>query len=351
MAKSKAVERYQLFLRNLGYDPGAIDGAWGKNTQAAYEAAVRDKKIEPVGSSTSRSTDNTNINSTPYRGRSWMPPKNSNGQYIVPKEVAKECAAWANMTMREYNNNQNWDGFTLGGDAWTRNHAGAAQTIFSGYGSDAEVDKTKGKDIYEKYLVLSKKKNPTQREQAMLKSYVKQLQNIYLQDSIARNKKAAANVYRNFDSKTLDKNKTYIVNMGYSVSPNAGLAWMGSDHGTTGTHTGNLFWNKDHNRWEVAHNLRHNGVINVEDFVSLQNPNNAYGYYVTDIAYVPTKAELGDKYYEYNPTAKPKQTNNKSDESDKGFFSKVGDMLSGIFSTPGARLRKQGGPLYINYFR
>ena len=101
-----------------------------------------------------------------------------------------------------------------------------------------------------------------------------------------RNWQAAQNLYDNFDSKTLDKNKTYLVNMYYNGSPETENAWRNALNGTTGTHTGNLYWNPDTNSWRVAHNI-HDKLFD-DDFIKIQGVRKGkYQYGVTAIAEAP----------------------------------------------------------------
>ena len=101
-----------------------------------------------------------------------------------------------------------------------------------------------------------------------------------------RNWQAAQNLYDNFDSKTLDKNKTYLVNMYYNGSPQTENAWRNGTGGTTGTHTGNLYWNPETNSWRVAHNI-HNKLYD-DDFIKIQGVRKGkHQYGVTAIAEAP----------------------------------------------------------------
>ncbi len=287
---SKAIERYQQKLKDLGFNPGKIDGYWGSDTENAMKAAQRAGVVDQNGHFIKKGNKATQQKSSYREGQVWRPIKNSKGQIIATPELAKECALWANRVLQQYNNGRDYTSSTVGGNAWTRNSRGNAQTVYSGY--SGLVDKTRGQSIYQNYLRLNSKKNRTQAENKKLEHYVRQLQQMYQKESIARNKAAADKLYKDFDSNTLDKNKTYIVNMGYSRSPNAGIAWMGSEKGTTGTHTGNLYWDPSTNSWRVAHNLNHNGIITDDDFISIQGGNNSHGYYVTDISYIPTRAAI-----------------------------------------------------------
>jgi len=78
------------------------------------------------------------------------------------------------------------------------------------------------------------------------------------------NNEASNNFYKNFDSKTLDKDSAYIVNMYYQGSPAQERAYNEGRDKMTGTHTGYVTWNPDTNRWEVTHNIH--GTIHVDPF-------------------------------------------------------------------------------------
>jgi hypothetical protein len=53
--------------------------------------------------------------------------------------------------------------------------------------------------------------------------------------------------------------------MYYNDFPNMGVAWYGAKNGTTGTHTGNLYWNPDTNSWRISHNIH--GTVHDDDFI------------------------------------------------------------------------------------
>ena len=57
-----------------------------------------------------------------------------------------------------------------------------------------------------------------------------------------RNHTAADNLKDNFKVDSLDPAKTYMVNMYYDTSPSKQQAWEEARAGTTGTHTGNLYY-------------------------------------------------------------------------------------------------------------
>jgi hypothetical protein len=71
-----------------------------------------------------------------------------------------------------------------------------------------------------------------------------------------------------------------MVNMFYTGSPSRREAWERSEGGTTGTHTGNLYFNKDTGRWHVSHNIH--GTVYDDDFIKIQGSRGRYG--VTAIA-------------------------------------------------------------------
>ena len=103
------------------------------------------------------------------------------------------------------------------------------------------------------------------------------------------NREAARNVYKNFDSKTLDVNQPYIVNMYYTDSKYQKDAYDKND-GVYGTHTGILTFDPDKKRWIVTHNINNN--IYKDDFIQLQNGDSKYG--VTAVS-APRKPNLINK--------------------------------------------------------
>lgn len=111
--------------------------------------------------------------------------------------------------------------------------------------------------------------------------------NKYNQTAVEQyNYNAADKLYKEFKSGTLDKNKTYAVNMFYKGSPNLKKAYQSGRDGISGTHTGYLRFDPKTNRWKVVHNI-HNQV-HVDDFISIQGSKGDWG--VTAI-YAPTKAQ------------------------------------------------------------
>lgn len=303
-AKSGAVTKYQENLQKLGLNIGThgADGSWGNDTQKAFEAGIAKGYINADGSFTSKGlkliqgSQNTSkqqkqktSDNSGYTG-AWSPTRNSKGIIVADPDTAAQCALWANETLRRSNGGKDFNVTTVGGDAWTRNSSGNAVKIFSGYTSKDVEKSQEAIALYDEFTKLSKKKSKTAADNKRIAQITATLQKMYKDKSIARNKQAADKVQKEFDFNKLDKNKTYSVNMGYSASPNAGIAWMGNWGGTTGTHTGNLYWDPRTSGWRVAHNLNHNGIITDDALSDIVGSGSKKGYYVTDIAYLPTVA-------------------------------------------------------------
>jgi hypothetical protein len=106
------------------------------------------------------------------------------------------------------------------------------------------------------------------------------------------NNQASEYIYKNFDSKTLDPNEVYLVNMYYQGSPYQEQAWKEATNNTIGTHTGNLYQDPKTGQWMVTHNIH--GTVHNEPFVKIQGPNRKYG--ITAISKLP-KAGLVQDYY------------------------------------------------------
>ena len=81
-------------------------------------------------------------------------------------------------------------------------------------------------------------------------------------------------MYKNFDSKTLDVTRPYVVNMYYNDSPYLEEAYN-NGKGVSGTHTGVLTYDEPSKSWIVTHNIH--GKIFQEPFISLQNGKGKYG--------------------------------------------------------------------------
>lgn len=154
------------------------------------------------------------------------------------KVNTEQCATWSNGLLRD-------NGYLISGNAWGLNHV---NTLFNGFDG---LDK------------------PSSYDKEAIETY---------------NHNAAGNVYNNFDSKTLDKSKPYVVNMYFNGSHSQEEAYK-DGKGVTGTHTGIL--THDGNHWNVTHNIY--GTIHEEPFISLQRGDNTYG--VTAV-YEPRKDNL-----------------------------------------------------------
>ena len=268
--RNSNVSSFQDQLRVAGFNPGKSDGIWGEKTDAAWRRAqaagyvnqngrLVKKNVNPkefqiptqpqqAGLITSGS-NNKSSNYTP-----WTPTLRGGQRYQENGINVEDCARYANEALRQYKDKKGRILYTnqeVGGDAWTRLSAGKhAKMTYSGYD---------GMDY-----------DPAKYSEAL---------------SNQRNWAAADNLYKNFDSKTLDKNKTYMVNMYFNSSPNKRKAWEGATNGTTGTHTGNLYWNPETNSWRISHNIH--GVVHDDDFIQAQGSKNRFGYGVTAIAEAP----------------------------------------------------------------
>ena len=154
-----------------------------------------------------------------------------------------QCALWSNSLLRD-------NGYLINGNAW---NLGNVDLLYNGF---------EGLDRPENY------------DSRVIADY---------------NHKAADNVFKNFDSKTLDTSKPYVVNMYYNNSPSQEEAYN-NGKGVTGTHTGVLTFDPDTKRWLVTHNIH--GNIHQEPFVSLQNGKGKYG--VTAI-YAPREKNMWNR--------------------------------------------------------
>lgn len=205
-------------------------------------------------------------------------PMNPYGTYVAWTPTYKKgencgvdgCAKYANDSLKGHKDTKGrrlYSSDNIGGHAWTRLLAGKdSKMIYSGYDSE-DYDRTKFSNAA----------------------------------SDARNFKAADKLLKEFDSKTLDPNKIYMVNMFYKGSPSRKQAWEEALGGTTGTHTGNLYFNKDTNKWHVSHNIH--GTVYDDDFIKIQGSRGRYG--VTAIAEAPatdyTEADRREDYRQRKP--------------------------------------------------
>lgn len=157
----------------------------------------------------------------------------TNGELDIPVIVngqklnTEQCAAFAHQVLRDA-------GYLAQGNAWNSN---GNDVVFSGYDT------------------LTK---PEQYDSLAVLKY---------------NDAASDRVYKDFDSKTLDKSQPYLVNMYYKGSPYLKEAFETGTQGRTGTHTGYLVHNgKD---WEVVHNIH--GKAKVDKFTKIQGGGKKYG--------------------------------------------------------------------------
>lgn len=193
------------------------------------------------------------------------------------------CAKYANDSLIKHKDKRGRIMHTveeIGGNAWQRLSLGKnVRMIYSGYdGMPHDTSNAKDQETYKLYLdaVKRKDKNAEKKYAAMLQQSVGNM-------SVERNKVAANRFLKEFDSSKLDKNRVYMVNMYFKGSPSAGVAWYDSVGGTTGTHTGNVYWDPKRNSWRVSHNIH--GIIHDDDFKSTQGSHKPYA--ITAIAEVP----------------------------------------------------------------
>lgn len=137
-----------------------------------------------------------------------------------------QCAWWQNKKLRE-------SGYIASGNAWNLNDV---DVVYSGYNPENK---------------------PKEYDRKAIEEY---------------NHNAADNVFKEFDSKTLDKDKPYVVNMYYNGSHSQEEAYN-NGRGVTGTHTGLL--THENGKWWVTHNI--DGTIHRDRFIDLQNGNRKYG--------------------------------------------------------------------------
>ena len=141
----------------------------------------------------------------------------------------KQCAKFSNGTLRDV-------GYLIRGDAWNLKNV---DVLYSGYKTDDY---------------------PTKWDLSAVEKY---------------NADAADDFYKNFDSKTLNKNDIYVVNMFYKGSHAQKEAYDENEDKVTGTHTGYVAWNGDKNIWEIIHNI--GGTIHIDPFTKTQGSNRDYG--------------------------------------------------------------------------
>lgn len=275
------VKALQTQLINLGYNVGTsgVDGIFGKYTQRALAQAEADGYTLQNGSlvaSTSQKPKTIDKSETPKlisksqpvkvntdvtKNLTTVQPINYNGSaapgnYIAWTPTHKQghragtaaCAQYANDALRNYvdpNGNRWYNYSTLQGDAWTRFSAPSARMVFSGYDSED----------YNRYAY-----NQSEYE--------------------TRNRNAANKVAREFRTSMLNPSRTYMVNMYYRGSHYTQQAWRNGKNGLTGTHTGNLYFDRNSQRWRVSHNL--GGTVYDQDLSAVLGSKGKWG--VTAIA-------------------------------------------------------------------
>lgn len=272
IAKSQGIDVNELLaLNNATLETMLHPGQQIKTSKPALVSKTEPAKQESAKSETPTQETTTN---EPEQ----VNPMNPYGTYIAwtPKYKKGEncgvdgCAKYANDSLREHKDAKGRILYTydnIGGHAWTRLMSGKnSKMIYSGYDSE-DYDRN----------------------------------NFSNAASDARNFKAADRLLKEFDSKTLDPNKVYMVNMFYKGSPARKQAWEEAVGGTTGTHTGNLYFNKDTNKWHVSHNIH--GTVYDDDFIKIQGSRGRYG--VTAIAEAAnqdyTEADRRDDYRRRKP--------------------------------------------------
>lgn len=265
-SSSKAKELQQqlvdagYYLGTSGRNRNGVDGQWGRKSQAALDKALSEGYVLK---------GNTLVKVALIPKKTAKPVEITSSTWY-PKLTAGEncgtegCAQYANDALRSMKDEKgrllyNWN--TLSGDAWTRMSSPGVKIIYSGYESE-DYDR----DNYSNSA------------------------------SDKRNFAAADKFRREFDSRTLDPSKNYIVNMFTRDSSYRGEAWAKGQNGITGTHTGNLYFDQKTGRWRVSHNIK--GVIHDDDFIALQGSRSAHG--ITAIAEaIPIDYSEQDKRDDY----------------------------------------------------
>ena len=205
-------------------------------------------------------------------------------------ESCSQCAQWANGAI----NKANIPGFTLTnavtGNAWTRLSTG--DMILNGYQYVPKLDIDDAtKEAYDKYVKSGKEPWGISWRLSPRSKFGRQAQQ--------RNFAAADSLKTHFDENQLDTNRTYMVNMFYKDSPYTGVAAVEGLDDITGTHTGNMYWDTDSQKWKVVHNI-HKQIIDesVEDILGSKTRKN---WGVTAISEVPTKEGKYNKWASEHP--------------------------------------------------
>ena len=282
IAKSQGIDVNELLaLNNATLDTMLHPGQQIKTSKTALvskkEPAKQESKKSEAPTQETISTEPEQVN-----------PMNPYGTYVAWSPTYKKgencgvdgCAKYANDSLKGHRDTKGrklYSNDNIGGHAWTRLTAGKDnKMIYSGYeGTEYDTSNAKDRENYQKYLqaVKAEDKKAADYYASLLQASVGRL-------SVQRNKAAADRFMKEFDSSTLDKNKTYMVNMYYAGSPSAGVAWYGAENGTTGTHTGNVYWDPNTERWRISHNVH--GTVKDDDFIQTQGSRRPYA--VTAIA-------------------------------------------------------------------
>lgn len=251
-SKFKDPKNVQVQLKARSYDTGSDgeSGNWGQDSQAAFDKAIADGYVFENGmlyKPISKDAPQVEFITPTSSYIAWQPTIKTGR-----KCGTDGCAKYANDALIHYKDEEGRNLYSIneiGGHAWTRLGTGKnVKMIYSGYDSP-EYDKA----------------------------------NYSEEASDARNFRAADRLLKEFDSRTLDPNKVYMVNMFYKGSPSRAQAWEEAYNGTTGTHTGNLYFNKKTGKWHVSHNI-HNKVYD-DVFTKIQGSKGQWG--VTAIAEAP----------------------------------------------------------------
>lgn len=180
-----------------------------------------------------------------YYEKGKLIPRNYWGSKIQSRKAeCIDCAKYANGRVEEGEGD-----YSTWGNAWNLKNV---DLVFSGYNQD-DRPKEFDYDAVDKY-----------------------------------NRAASDRVWTDFDSKTLDPDRPYMVNMYYKGSPYLETAYK-EGKGVTGTHTGVL--ENINGKWYVTHNIH--GKIFQEPFLNLQGGNKNWG--VTAI-YSPRTKSLINRF-------------------------------------------------------
>ncbi len=137
-----------------------------------------------------------------------------------------QCAEFGNRKVRDL-------GYLISGNAW---HPNDVDLVYSGYDESSR---------------------PVEYDKKAVENY---------------NHRASDTMYRDFDSRILDPDRLYTVNMYYNESRKQKEAFR-DGKGVTGTHMGVL--HNENGKWWVTHNIHR--TIHKDSFVDLQKGNRKYG--------------------------------------------------------------------------